>query len=280
MQVIHTIGELRQALAGQRHINFVPTMGNLHDGHLSLVRVARQRAGLLVASIFVNPLQFAPHEDFNAYPRTLANDCGLLSGGGCDLVFAPSAQEMYPEEQACKVHPPAMLADILEGSCRPGFFVGVCTVVLKLFGIVQPSAAVFGKKDYQQLLVIQHMVRQFALPIDIVAAETVRGADGLALSSRNGYLTDPQRAEAVRLQETLRGVAEDVRSGRADFPRLEREAMSRLERRGWVPDYVAIRRRVDLSDTARTESMVNDNSLVVLGAAKLGNTRLIDNVEV
>src|SRR6202163_1166717 len=178
-------------------------MGNLHDGHLSLVRMARERGGEVVASIFVNPLQFAPHEDFAKYPRTLERDCELLAAGGCDIVFAPSEREVYPELQVYKVHPPARLADILEGHVRPGFFTGVCTVVLKLFNMVQPAAAVFGKKDYQQLLVVRSMVRQLALPIEIVAAETVRDASGLALSSRNGYLNDSQRAEAAQLHMAL-----------------------------------------------------------------------------
>jgi len=172
-------------------------MGNLHEGHLSLVRIARERDGMAVASIFVNPLQFAPHEDFAKYPRTLERDCELLAAGGCDLVFAPSEQEVYPNPQVYKVHPPSRLADILEGHVRPGFFTGVCTVVLKLFNMVQPAAAVFGKKDYQQLLVVRNLVQQLALPIEIVPAETIRDYSGLALSSRNGYLNDIERVEAV-----------------------------------------------------------------------------------
>jgi pantoate--beta-alanine ligase len=274
MDVLHTIAELRDTLSGRGAVNFVPTMGNLHQGHLSLVQVARQRPGLVVASIFVNPLQFAPHEDFAAYPRTLQRDCELLSSAACDVVFAPSPQEIYPEAQVYTVQPAAALADVLEGSSRPGFFIGVCTVVLKLFAIVQPSAAVFGKKDYQQLLVIRDMARQLALPIEIVAAETVRSASGLALSSRNGYLDDTQRVEAARLQRELLGVANAVRSGRAEFAALELEAMDSLEGHGWAPDYIAIRNRRDLGAAAAGEP------LVVLGAAKLGGTRLIDNVEV
>ena len=274
MHVLHTIAELRDTLSGRGAVNFVPTMGNLHEGHLSLVQIARQRPGLVVASIFVNPLQFAPHEDFAAYPRTLQRDCELLSSADCDVVFAPAPQEIYPEEQVYTVHPAAALADTLEGSCRPGFFTGVCTVVLKLFAIVQPSAAIFGKKDYQQLLVIREMARQLALPVEIVAAETVRSASGLALSSRNGYLDETQRTEAARLQRELRGVANALLSGRADFAALERKALRSLEGHGWAPDYVAIRRRRDLGDAAAGEA------LVVLGAAKLGGTRLIDNVEI
>lgn len=274
MQLVHSIAELRDALSGHREVNFVPTMGNLHEGHLSLVRVARQRPGLVVSSIFVNPLQFAPHEDFTTYPRTLTRDCELLASGGCDVVFAPSAQDMYPEDQVYMVKPPPGLADILEGSFRPGFFVGVCTVVLKLFAIVQPSAAVFGKKDYQQLLVIRNMVRQFALALEIVPAETVRDAGGLALSSRNVYLDGTQRVEAAQLQRVLREVADEVRAGNADFAALEGASMRHLADRGWAPDYVAIRQRRDLSVAARGDDFV------VLGAAKLGTTRLIDNVEV
>ena len=187
MQVITTTADLRRALASRRDVTLVPTMGNLHEGHLSLVRIARERPGIVVASVFVNRLQFAPHEDFVKYPRTLERDCELLAAGGCDIVFAPPEEQVYPEPQGYTVHPPGRLADILEGEVRPGFFVGVCTVVLKLFNLVQPGAAVFGKKDYQQLLVIRNMVRQLALPIEIVPAETVRDASGLALSSRNGY---------------------------------------------------------------------------------------------
>jgi pantoate--beta-alanine ligase len=210
VQIIHSIADLRTALSSERAINFVPTMGNLHEGHLSLVRIARERKGLVVASIFVNPLQFAPHEDFGKYPRTLDSDCSLLAKGGCDIVFAPSALEMYPEAQEFKVHPPPAIGDILEGRSRPGFFTGVSTVVLKLFNIVQPTVSVFGKKDYQQLLVIRHLVRQFALPIEILAGETVREPGGLALSSRNGYLNDLERAQAVQLSAGLRFTAEQI----------------------------------------------------------------------
>jgi pantoate--beta-alanine ligase len=274
VKLIQTVTDLRAALSAERDVNLVPTMGNLHEGHLSLVRIARQREGVVVASIFVNPLQFAPHEDFAKYPRTLESDCELLAKGGCDIVFTPGPQDMYPEPQECTVHPPAAIGDILEGSARPGFFVGVSTVVLKLFSIVQPSTAVFGKKDYQQLLVIKNMVRQFALPIEIVPAETVREASGLALSSRNGYLKESERAEAVHLSSSLRSVAEQVRAGRRDWQSMERAALDSLKSRGWLPDYVAIRRRSDLGEPEEREP------LVVLGAARLGNTRLLDNVEI
>ncbi len=273
MKVVHTLAELRQALAGERNTAFVPTMGNLHDGHLSLIGLARQRGGPVVASIFVNRLQFAPHEDFDTYPRTLERDCELLAPAGCDIVFAPSEKDLYPEPQGYKVHPPPELADILEGHFRPGFFTGVCTVVLKLFNCVQPRLAVFGKKDYQQLMVIRRMVDQLALPIEIVGGETGRAADGLALSSRNGYLGAAERAEAVQLSAALRHIEAAVRAGERDWPKLETEAMNALAARGWKPDYVAIRRRRDLGAPADGEP------LVVLAAAKLGTTRLIDNLE-
>jgi pantoate--beta-alanine ligase len=268
------VADLRRALAGARNVTLVPTMGNLHEGHLSLVRIARERDGVVVASIFVNPLQFAPHEDFAKYPRTLERDCELLAAGGCDLVFAPSEQEVYPNPQVYKVHPPARLADILEGQVRPGFFTGVCTVVLKLFNMVRPGTAVFGKKDYQQLLVIRSLVRQLALSIEIVPAETVRDSSGLALSSRNGYLSDLQRVEAAELNAVLNNVAAALKANRLDWATLEQEAADALTRRGWRPDYVAIRNQADL--LAPTPGA----ALVVLGAAKLGGTRLIDNVEV
>ena len=274
MRLIHTVLELRTALGERQDIRFVPTMGNLHEGHLSLVRGARESAGLVVASIFVNPLQFAPHEDFAKFPRTLERDCELLEGAGCDLVFAPSSPEMYPEEQRYTVHPPAQLSDLLEGAVRPGFFTGVCTVVLKLFNIVRPCSAAFGKKDYQQLRVIQAMVRQLALPIQIIEGETVRSADGLALSSRNGYLSKPERVQAVQLYDTLRGVANHVRSGRTDWPEMEREGVESLRGRAWQPDYVAIRESTHVGAPAPGQP------LVVLGAARLGTTRLIDSLEI
>ncbi len=273
MKVVHTLAELRLALAGQANTAFVPTMGNLHDGHLSLIELARQRGGPVVASIFVNRLQFAPHEDFDTYPRTLERDCELLRLAGCDIVFAPSERDLYPEPQGYKVHPPAELADILEGHFRPGFFTGVCTVVLKLFNCVQPEVAVFGKKDYQQLMVIRRMVDQLALPIAIIGGETGRAPDGLALSSRNGYLSADERAEAVQLSAALRRIDAATSAGERDYARLESEAMAALAARGWKPDYVAIRRQRDLAAPSTGEP------LVVLAAAKLGSTRLIDNLE-
>jgi pantoate--beta-alanine ligase len=273
MRVIHSIAELRQALAGTTRSALVPTMGNLHAGHLSLIERARETGGPVVASVFVNRLQFAPHEDFDTYPRTLERDCEMLRAAGCNLVFAPNEAELYPEPQACTVHPPAATADILEGHFRPGFFIGVCTVVLKLFNCVQPRFAVFGKKDYQQLMVIRQMVRQLALPIEIVAGETTRADDGLALSSRNGYLDAAQRAEAVMLSRELKGIADALRRGRRDWSALEDAAMQSLTARGWQPDYVAIRRRVDLA------APKSGDALVVVAAARLGATRLIDNLE-
>jgi pantoate--beta-alanine ligase len=284
VQIIRTIAELRLAVARGGKLALVPTMGNLHAGHLSLVRIARERGDLVAASIFVNRLQFAPHEDFATYPRTFERDCELLADGGCDIVFAPGDGEVYPEPQGYTVHAPPGLGDILEGQARPGFFTGVCTVVLKLFNIVQPAVAVFGKKDYQQLLVVRSMVRQLALPIEIVPAETVRDASGLALSSRNGYLDGPQRAEAAQLHAALSGLAAAVRSGRTDWQTLEREAQELLGARGWQPDYVAIRRRSDLREPSAGEVPAGGASavepLVALAAARLGGTRLIDNLEI
>ena len=281
MRVVHTIAELREALGPHAQRGFVPTMGNLHDGHLALVRQARAAVpsaagGAVVASIFVNRLQFAPHEDFDTYPRTLARDCELLQGAGCDFVFAPSEQELYPEPQGYKVTPPADLADILEGHFRPGFFTGVCTVVHKLFNIVQPSVAIFGKKDYQQLMVLRRMVAQMALPIDIRGGETRRSPEGLALSSRNGYLSAVEQVEALRLSRTLRAMVNRWQAGEQDLAALEADAMRALREAGWVPDYVTLRCQHDLAPA--TAAAVGQ-PLVALGAAKLGSTRLIDNLE-
>jgi pantoate--beta-alanine ligase len=273
VQIVRTIDELRAALGGRKPV-LVPTMGNLHAGHLSLVRIARERGGPVVTSVFVNKLQFAPHEDFAKYPRTFERDCELLADSGCDIVFAPADSEIYPEPQGYIVHPPPELADILEGQVRPGFFTGVCTVVLKFFNMVEPASAVFGKKDYQQLMVIRRMVRQLALPIEMIAAETVRDPSGLALSSRNGYLNEAQRGQAAQLHATLRAMIYEIKSGCADWRRLESEAMASLSARDWRPDYVAIRRRSDLQEPSAGEP------LVALAAARLGGTRLIDNLEI
>ncbi|MFZ5550597.1 MAG: pantoate--beta-alanine ligase [Pseudomonadota bacterium] len=278
MQVIHSIAELRRALARQNQTVFVPTMGNLHDGHLSLVREAKRWGGPVVASVFVNRLQFLPHEDFDRYPRTLARDVELLTGAGCNFVFAPDEAELYPEPQVYKVAPPGALADILEGEFRPGFFTGVCTVVLKLFQCVQPSVAVFGQKDYQQLKVITEMARQFALPTEVVGAPTVRADDGLALSSRNGYLGETERTEAIALPQALRVLADRAREAGTTLAGLEREAMDTLAARGWAPDYLTLRRRSDLLPPTE-EQRLGHEPLVALGAARLGATRLIDNIE-
>jgi pantoate--beta-alanine ligase len=270
MQVVREIGELRgslsAALAG-RAVGFVPTMGNLHAGHLSLVRHARAAVpgGVVVASIFVNRLQFAPGEDFDRYPRTFERDRAMLEAEGVDVLFAPDESILYPERQGFIVKPPPP-ADELEGRFRPGFFDGVATVVLKLFNCVQPAVAVFGKKDYQQLHVIRGMVRQLDLPLRIVAGETVREADGLAMSSRNGYLSAAERAEAPRLFRLLRAIA----SGAIGIE----NSLQQLERSGWKADYIEVRKRSDLSP-ARAE----DREKVVLAAARLGTTRLIDNLE-
>lgn len=274
MKTLHTIGELRGLLPDAGTCAFVPTMGNLHEGHLSLVRQARKHGLPVVASIFVNRLQFAPHEDFDRYPRTLARDCEILDAADCDIVFAPDERELYPQPQSYKVMPDPALADILEGHFRPGFFTGVCTVVMKLFGCVRPSVAVFGKKDYQQWIVIRRMVEQFALPISIEAGETCRADTGLALSSRNGYLSDSERAKATELVGALRELSQRYRAAPASLPELEVQAASELKSKGWAVDYLTIRRRSDL-----LAPNAADHSLVALGAAKLANTRLIDNVE-
>jgi len=279
MKLIHTISELRTELAKYQRPAFVPTMGNLHDGHLALVKQAKALGDVTVASIFVNRLQFLPHEDFGTYPRTLEADCEKLKGAGCDIVFAPSEQELYPQPQGYKVQPPAELADILEGHFRPGFFTGVCTVVHKLFNIVQPHAAVFGAKDYQQQMIIRRMVDQMALPIAVHTGATLRADDGLALSSRNGYLSAAERAEAVQLSRTLKGMIATLRAGEHNIAAIEQHAMHTLAQRGWQPDYMTVRRRHDLQPP-QADDLVHPDRLVVLGAARLGTTRLIDNLEV
>lgn len=277
MLIAHSIDDLRQALAPYRRPAFVPTMGNLHDGHIALVEQARPLGDVTVASIFVNRLQFLPHEDFDSYPRTWEADCARLQAAGCKVLFAPREADLYPEPQTFKVHPDPALADMLEGHFRPGFFTGVATVVMKLFAAVlgqSGGTAVFGKKDYQQLMVIRQMVRQFALPVTVVAGETRRAPDGLALSSRNGYLGLQERQEAVALSQALRQLA--LRWGQQPGVEWEHQAMDGLRARGWQPDYLTVRRRVDLQP-ARAEDALG--SLVVLGAARLGATRLIDNLE-
>ena len=288
MKLVHTIEDLRATLRAHESPAFVPTMGNLHDGHLQLVRTAKPLGDVTVASIFVNRLQFAPHEDFDTYPRTLQADCDQLASAGCDVVFAPSEAELYPQPQGFKVHPPAELADILEGHFRPGFFIGVCTVVMKLFQCVfsearGPRYAVFGKKDYQQQMIIRRMVEQMAMPVNIVGVETRRAVDGLALSSRNGYLSASERAEAVQLSLALRTLARDALAAADGLPAqrqaLEERAMHNLAQRGWQPDYLTVRRRADLQPP-EVRDATEGQSLVVLGAARLGKTRLIDNFEI
>ena len=276
MQIHHTIASLRAALAGAGRIVFVPTMGNLHAGHIGLMAQARAHGDCVVASIFVNRLQFGPSEDFDKYPRTFRDDCAKLEAAGVDHLFAPDEGEMYPSPQTYHVDPAPAHVDMLDGAARPGHFRGVATVVLKLFNIVRPQVAVFGKKDYQQLMVIQNMVREFALPIDIVRGETARAEDGLALSSRNGYLSLGERAEAPRMYRQLARIRDAVQAGERDYLKLETEAVAELAAHGWQPDYVSIRRRADLQPPAHGETA----ALVVLAAARLGKTRLIDNLEI
>lgn len=273
MQIITTISELRTRLTNERAIAFVPTMGNLHEGHLNLMRLARAHGDCVIASIFVNPLQFGPSEDFDRYPRTLDADCAKLQGLA-DVVFTPSVNEMYPAAQSVFIEPPA-IANELEGASRPGHFRGMATVVLKLLNIVRPQVAVFGKKDYQQLHIIRQMVAQLAVPIRIVGGETVRAADGLALSSRNQYLSAPQRSDAIFLYQTLQGMRRDILAGEPDIERLQRQAVEALAARGWKVDYVAVRRQSDLLSASQLQG-----ELVILAAASLGDTRLLDNIEV
>jgi len=274
MDIIHSVAELRERLRREPNNVFVPTMGHLHEGHIELIRIAKPRAACTVVSIFVNRLQFGPKEDFDRYPRTLGADGAKLEDVGVDVLFAPDETEIYPEPQTYVVQP-SDLQHILEGAHRPGHFQGVATVVLKLFNLVQPHSAIFGKKDYQQYLVLRDMVKQFALPIEIIPAETVRAADGLALSSRNTYLDPAERAEAPRLYRLLREAQRQLVDGATDFQRIELDVMADLARHGWRPDYIAVRRRADLQVPGD-----QDRELVVVAAARLGRTRLIDNIEV
>jgi len=276
MIIVRTIAELRAATLDTAHrgaLAFVPTMGNLHAGHVALVREARTRAARTAASIFVNRLQFGPNEDFGRYPRTFEADCAKLSAEGLDILFAPDEPELYPELQTYIIEPPPV-ANELEGRFRPRFFNGVATIVLKLLNCVQPAFAVFGKKDYQQLMVVRGMVRQMNLPIEIIAAETMRESDGLAMSSRNGYLSSAERAEAPRLKRTLDELIAGLRASPAERLALQARAMHVLQSAGWLPDYVEVRCQTDLA-----EAGAGDRALVVLAAARLGSTRLIDNVE-
>jgi pantoate--beta-alanine ligase len=280
MKVVHSIEALRDQLRGQNRIAFVPTMGNLHEGHLALMTMARQHGDPVVASIFVNRLQFGPNEDFDKYPRTLQDDIDKLQAQNqVYVLFAPNEREMYPEPQNYRVSPPSDLGDILEGEFRPGFFTGVTTVVLKLFSCVQPRVAVFGKKDYQQLMIVRAMCRQFALPTEIVPHETVRADDGLALSSRNRFLSEAERREAPRLYRLLNEVRDKVKAGASDIAAIEQDATRQLAAAGWKVDYVALRRQRDLKTPTRDEVTAGE-PLVTLAAAKLGTTRLIDNLEI
>jgi len=279
MKIISSIEELRDQLSGQLRTAFVPTMGNLHEGHLSLMRLAKKHGDPVVASIFVNRLQFGPNEDFDKYPRTFQADVEKLEKEGVYVLFAPTEKDLYPEPQEYRVRPPDDLGNILEGEFRPGFFTGVTTVVLKLFSCVQPRVAVFGKKDYQQLMIVRNMSKQFALPSEIIAAETFRAEDGLALSSRNMYLSPEERAEAPTLYKVLNEVAAEVRSGHLDMFELERQSMAKLAARNWKPDYISIRKRADLQPPSAGD-IAQQSPLVVVAAAKLGGTRLIDNLEI
>ena len=282
MKIITNIHDLRNHLRGQNRASFVPTMGNLHEGHLSLMRLARLHGDPVVASIFVNRLQFGPSDDFDKYPRTFEDDAAKLEKEGVYILFAPTEKDLYPEPQDYRVDPPKDLGDILEGEFRPGFFKGVCTVVLKLFSCVQPSAAIFGKKDYQQLMIVRRMAQQFALPVEIIGAETIRANDGLALSSRNGYLNAEERLEAPQLFSTLNDVKEALNASTLNhslIQEVEMTAKIKLMQRGWEPDYLSVRLRQNLLSPS-SEDLASRQELVVLAAAKLGKTRLIDNLEI
>ena len=274
MLIHSSIADLRAALKNRGRIVFVPTMGNLHAGHISLMQQARGLGDTVVASIFVNRLQFGPNEDFDQYPRTFQDDCARLVAAGVDVLFAPDESELNPEPQEYQLDPPD-IQNQLEGEFRPGHFRGVATVVLKLFNIVQPQVAVFGKKDYQQLMLLRNMTRQLALPIDIVGGETVRADDGLVLSSRNGYLTPAERAEAPRLSRVLAKISADIKAGERDFLSLEKAARDELDSHGWCCNYIAIRRQSDLK-----MPLADEKNLVVLAAARLGKPRLLDNLEI
>ena len=275
MQIHTTIESLRAARAGAKKVALVPTMGNLHEGHIALMREASDHTDEVIASVFVNRLQFGPSEDFDKYPRTFEADCAKLEAAGVAHLFAPTEQAMYPQPQHYFVDPALGVVNILEGAIRPGHFRGVATVVLKLFNIIQPDVALFGKKDYQQLIVLENMVRELALPIRIIAKHTQRAEDGLALSSRNGYLSPAERAEAPRLYRLLTATAHAIHQGQRDFAQLEHAALTELSAHGWQPDYFTIRRRSNLELPQSP-----DEPLVALVAARLGQTRLIDNIEI
>lgn len=276
MLVLNDIAAVREWRAQQGKVAFVPTMGNLHEGHLHLVEQAKRHADTVIASIFVNPLQFGVGEDFASYPRTFAEDCAKLSSVGAGAVFAPTERVLYPAAQEYIVTPPA-LASLWCGAVRPGHFAGVTTVVAKLFNIVQPQFGVFGKKDYQQLALIRGMVAQLNMPIDVVGIETQRAADGLALSSRNGYLSDAERAEAPNLYRVITDIARQLKQGNGQYRQLEQAAIDELSGRGWRVDYLAI------CDARTLEQLPGSGcaeTKIILAAARLGTTRLIDNVEI
>ncbi len=277
MKQVDDVSSLRRAVSGlSGRVALVPTMGNLHEGHLTLVRHAREVADAVVVSIFVNPLQFDRKEDLEAYPRTPEEDKALLAAEDVDLVFTPAVEAIYPlsMDVHTRVEVPG-LSDIFCGASRPGHFVGVATIVCKLFNMVQPHCALFGKKDFQQLLIIRRMVEDLAMPVEIIGVDTVREADGLAMSSRNNYLDEAQRARAPALYAALRRTADALREGRKDFALLEEEATRMIAGAGLKPDYLGIRRVADLAEPGQ-----DDTSLVILGAAYLGLARLIDNLEV
>ncbi len=278
MDLIQSAEALRERLERADSVALVATMGNLHEGHLSLMQIGRRHADCVVASIFVNRLQFGPNEDFDRYPRTFESDCRKLESEGVDVLFAPHEHDMYPTPQVYRVQPPPV-AEELDGAFRPGFFNGVCTVVLKLLNLVQPDYAVFGKKDRQQLKLVRGMIQQFNLPVQVVPGETVRSDDGLALSSRNNYLIPVERAEAPRLYRTLRNIADAIAAGRTDYANLEAAGRADLARHGWKVDYIAVRNGIGLR-IPHPEGFDHPNLLIVLGAATLGTTRLIDNVDV
>lgn len=282
MRQISSITELRDQLRGQNRVAFVPTMGNLHEGHMSLMRIAAKHGDPVVASVFVNRLQFGPNEDFDKYPRTMQDDAEKLEKEQVYVMFAPTERDLYPEPQDYRVKPPDDLGGTLEGEFRPGFFEGVCTVVTKLFNCVQPKVAVFGKKDYQQLMIIRRLVAQLAMPIEIIAAPTIRDPDGLAMSSRNRYLNEQDRAEAPFLYQLLNDLSNQVKSSRPNLDQLvqlERICADTLANRGWKPDYFEVRRQADLQRPT-DENLSDQTPLVILAAAKLGQTRLIDNLEI
>lgn len=273
MKILHTIAELRAWRAQHNQVSFVPTMGNLHEGHLALIKLAQQHAPTVIVSIFVNPLQFGAGEDYTRYPRTLEADAAKLSAINVDAIFAPSVDELYPQPQRYHISPPA-LANTLCGAYRPGHFEGVATVVMKLFQLVQPIVAVFGEKDYQQLTIIRGMVEDFAVPVTLIAGKTVRAADGLALSSRNGFLSPAERALAPALHQQLTTIQLALLDGDRNYAQLQLNASNTLTQLGWQVDYITI------CDAQLNPANADTQSWVVLGAARLGATRLIDNVVV